>query len=71
VRSDFDKVYNDSITKALENCRKPENSTGDNKYECSVCQSKQDATKGLKLKKLPYVLVMQLKRFDLDDFPTH
>jgi ubiquitin C-terminal hydrolase len=66
VRNDFDKVYNDSLTKALENYRKPENLTGDNKYECSVCQSKQDATKGLKLKKLPYVLVMQLKRFDLD-----
>jgi ubiquitin C-terminal hydrolase len=66
VRNEFDKVYNDSITKALENYRKPENLTGDNKYDCSVCSSKQDATKGLKLKHLPYVLVMQLKRFDLD-----
>jgi ubiquitin C-terminal hydrolase len=49
----LDKVYNDSITKALENYRKPENLTGDNKYDCAVCSSKQDATKGLKLKHLP------------------
>mmetsp|Transcript_6713 Transcript_6713/g.11933 ORF Transcript_6713/g.11933 Transcript_6713/m.11933 type:complete len:1054 (+) Transcript_6713:8001-11162(+) len=66
VRNDFDKVYNDSITKALENYRKPEFLSGDNKYECSNCASKQDATKGLKFKKLPYIFFMQLKRFDLD-----
>jgi ubiquitin C-terminal hydrolase len=66
VRNEFDKVYNDSVTMALENYRKPEFLSGDNKYECSNCTSKQDAAKGLKFKKLPYILVLQLKRFDLD-----
>lgn len=66
VKSQFDNVYNDSIEKALYNFIKPEVLNEGNKYFCERCQSKQDAVKGLKLKKMPYILVMQLKRFDLD-----
>lgn len=66
VRNDFDKIYNDSVEKALKSYVKPDKLTGDNQYFCENCDSKQDALKGLKFETLPYVLVLQLKRFDLD-----
>mmetsp|Transcript_26095 Transcript_26095/g.25717 ORF Transcript_26095/g.25717 Transcript_26095/m.25717 type:complete len:835 (-) Transcript_26095:354-2858(-) len=66
VRNDFDKIYNDSIEKALANYIRPEELTGSNQYYCEHCGGKQDAIKGLKFKSLPYILVLQLKRFDLD-----
>jgi len=66
VKSDFDFVYNDSVEKALVNFLKPDVLSGDNKYFCDNCGFKTDAEKGLKFKKLPYILVLQLKRFDLD-----
>ena len=58
--------YNDSIEKALKEYVKPDILTGDNKYHCENCAEKTDAKKGMKLKKIPYVLALQLKRFDLD-----
>ncbi len=51
---------------ALENYMKPEKLCGDNQYECSQCNKKVDAIKGLKLKKSPTVLTIQLSRFTLD-----
>lgn len=39
---------------------------GANAYSCSVCGSKQPAHKGLALASLPYVLALQLKRFDMN-----
>eukprot|EP00358_Blepharisma_japonicum_P000054 CAMPEP_0202954480 /NCGR_PEP_ID=MMETSP1395-20130829/50840_1 /ASSEMBLY_ACC=CAM_ASM_000871 /TAXON_ID=5961 /ORGANISM="Blepharisma japonicum, Strain Stock R1072" /LENGTH=276 /DNA_ID=CAMNT_0049670025 /DNA_START=359 /DNA_END=1189 /DNA_ORIENTATION=+ len=66
VKNEFDKIYNDSIEKALANYIRPEELSGDNQYFCDHCGSKQDAIKGLKFKTLPYILVLQLKRFDLD-----
>ena len=51
---------------ALENYVKHEELTGENKYFCDNCKSKHDAIKGLKFKSLPKILVLQLKRFDLD-----
>lgn len=33
---------------------------------CDQCKKKVDALKGLRFKKLPYLLTMQLKRFDFD-----
>jgi ubiquitin C-terminal hydrolase len=66
VRNDFDKVYNDSVEKALANYIKPEYLSEDNQYFCENCNAKQDATKGLKFKSFPYILALQLKRFDLD-----
>ena len=36
---------------------------GDNKYFCSSCQKKQDATRKIVLEKLPPVLNLQLLRF--------
>lgn len=66
VRNDFDKVYNESVEKAIENYTNEEKLTGDNQYFCQQCNAKSDACKGLKLKTLPHVLMLQLKRFDLD-----
>jgi ubiquitin C-terminal hydrolase len=66
VKNVFDKVYNDSVEKALENYLRAEFLSGDNRYMCEVCSSKQDALKGLKFKQLPSILALQLKRFDLD-----
>ena len=66
VKSKFDNIYNESLEKALFNFIKPETLDEGNQYFCNNCQSKQNAVKGLKFKKLPYILVMQLKRFDLD-----
>lgn len=39
---------------------------GDNKYECSQCCKKVDATKGFKLIKLPRILCFNLNRFAFD-----
>jgi ubiquitin carboxyl-terminal hydrolase 47 len=66
VKNRFDNIYNESLEKALFNFIKPEMLNGSNQYFCENCKSKQDAQKGLKFKKMPYVLVVQLKRFDLD-----
>lgn len=66
VRNDFDKVYNESVEKAIENYCNEEQLTGGNQYFCQQCNAKRDASKGLKLKSLPHILMLQLKRFDLD-----
>lgn len=55
-----------SVEEALEFFLKPEVLNGDNQWFCSKCETKRDAIKGLKLEKLPYVLALQLKRFDFD-----
>uniref|UniRef100_A0A0N5BA67 USP domain-containing protein n=1 Tax=Strongyloides papillosus TaxID=174720 RepID=A0A0N5BA67_STREA len=60
---------NDSFT-SVEQCLReftnPEILNGNNKYQCEQCKSKQDAIKGLRYKKFPYILSMQLKRFDFN-----
>ena len=66
VRNDFEKIKNDSIEKALQNYIKPERLDGSNQYMCSNCNCKRDAIKGLKIDKFPYILVTQIKRFDLN-----
>ena len=38
----------------------------DNQYSCEKCDKKVDALKGLRFERLPYILTMQLKRFDFD-----
>ena len=39
---------------------------GNNQYFCEKCGKKCDARKGLKFEHFPYVLTMQMKRFDFD-----
>ena len=66
VRNDFDKIRNDSIEKAINNYIKPELLNEGNQYNCEACNKKVDAKKGLKINKFPYLLVLQIKRFDLN-----
>jgi len=66
VRNDFDHIYNDTLEKALLNYIGTEHLSGSNAYLCSHCQSPQPAAKGLKFKRFPSILMVQLKRFDLD-----
>ncbi|PAV82585.1 hypothetical protein WR25_26698 isoform E [Diploscapter pachys] len=55
-----------SIEEALSAFVTPELLTGSNKYFCEQCNSKQDAHKGLRVTAFPYLLTIQLKRFDFD-----
>lgn len=45
---------------------KPEVFDGDNKYECSVCASKQTATKDTVISHLPNYVILTLNRFQYD-----
>ncbi|CAN0168629.1 unnamed protein product, partial [Ectocarpus sp. 8 AP-2014] len=55
-----------SVPESLEYFLKPEVLDGDNQYCCQACDKKVDAVKGLKFERLPYLLSLQLKRFDFD-----
>ena len=66
VKSQFDNVYNDSLEKCLNTYFKIEMLEGDNKYACSICNEKTEATKGCRFNSLPNILTLHLKRFDLD-----
>ena len=43
----------------------PENLDGDNQYSCELWEQ-SDADKGIKLTRLPYILMLQIKRFEFD-----
>lgn len=68
IKNPVSREYNDSIQKALKMHFRPEMLSGDNQYFCENCSAKRDSDKGLVLKTLPYILVLQLKRFELDLF---
>lgn len=55
-----------SVEEALESFVKPETLDGSNQYHCEKCSKKVDAHKGLKFLNFPYLLTLQLKRFDFD-----
>jgi ubiquitin C-terminal hydrolase len=55
-----------SIEEGLQKFIEAETLTGDNKYNCESCNGARDAIKGLKFTKFPYLLALQLKRFDFD-----
>ena len=55
-----------TIEKCIEDFLRIEKMTGDEKYFCESCQSKQDATRCCKLRELPLVLNLQLNRFQYD-----
>eukprot|EP00800_Vazella_pourtalesii_P017424 TRINITY_DN52_c0_g1_i6.p1 TRINITY_DN52_c0_g1~~TRINITY_DN52_c0_g1_i6.p1 ORF type:complete len:1401 (+),score=392.26 TRINITY_DN52_c0_g1_i6:46-4248(+) len=60
-----------SVEEALEAFIEPETLEGDNQYQCENCSKKCDAHKGLKFTKFPYLLTLQLKRFDFDYTTMH
>ncbi|KAG7401031.1 Ubiquitin carboxyl-terminal hydrolase 47 [Phytophthora boehmeriae] len=55
-----------TVEEAIELFLRPELLNKENQWMCDRCKVKRDAIKGLKFSKLPYVLMLQLKRFDFD-----
>eukprot|EP01129_Flabellula_baltica_P012412 TRINITY_DN5607_c0_g1_i1.p1 TRINITY_DN5607_c0_g1~~TRINITY_DN5607_c0_g1_i1.p1 ORF type:complete len:1164 (+),score=303.45 TRINITY_DN5607_c0_g1_i1:400-3891(+) len=55
-----------SIHEALGKFTDVERLEGDNQYFCESCDCKVDADKGLSFVDFPYLLMLQLKRFDFD-----
>eukprot|EP01117_Protostelium_nocturnum_P017906 TRINITY_DN7372_c0_g1_i1.p1 TRINITY_DN7372_c0_g1~~TRINITY_DN7372_c0_g1_i1.p1 ORF type:complete len:380 (+),score=102.31 TRINITY_DN7372_c0_g1_i1:108-1247(+) len=59
----IDIEQNTSLAYCLKNFSKIETLRGDEKFFCDSCHSKQEAEKSIKIKKLPRILVLHLKRF--------
>ena len=55
-----------TLAESLKGFLEVEKLEGDNKYMCSKCNGKQDATRAIELKSLPPVLNLQLLRFVFD-----
>ncbi|CAK4618722.1 unnamed protein product [Aphanomyces euteiches] len=55
-----------SVEEAIKLFTKPEIFSGDNQLICTKCGEKRDAIKGLKFHQLPYLLSLQLNRFEID-----
>uniref|UniRef100_A0A158PEI1 Ubiquitin carboxyl-terminal hydrolase 47 n=1 Tax=Angiostrongylus costaricensis TaxID=334426 RepID=A0A158PEI1_ANGCS len=60
-----------SVEEALQAFITPELLDGSNQYFCENCNSKEDAHKGLRVTEFPYLLTIQLKRFDFDYNTMH
>lgn len=56
-----------SLTYSLNNFSKLERLSHQNKFYCNTCLSLQEATKTIKIKKVPEVLVINFKRFKYDE----
>ncbi|ODQ77604.1 hypothetical protein BABINDRAFT_163332 [Babjeviella inositovora NRRL Y-12698] len=56
-----------SITACLKDYSKQEILSQSNKFYCDSCQSYQEASKSMKLKRLPKVLTLHLKRFKYNE----
>ena len=55
--------HNSSITSCLRNFSKTETLSDEDKFYCDVCCSHQEATRRMRIKKLPSILALHLKRF--------
>ena len=53
-----------TIDESLNRFESPEYMTGDDKYFCDVCKSKQDAEKTTRFVSLPDYLIISFKRFE-------
>ncbi|XP_039605834.1 ubiquitin carboxyl-terminal hydrolase 47 isoform X1 [Polypterus senegalus] len=60
-----------SVEEALQAFIQPETLDGANQYFCERCKKKCDARKGLRFLHFPYLLTLQLKRFDFDYTTMH
>jgi len=58
-----DIEQNTSLTHCLQNFSSTEVLSGQNKFYCDFCHSKQEAQKRIKIQRLPPILVLHLKRF--------
>lgn len=59
-----------TLEESLNSFVKEELLTGDNKYSCSECKKKVDATKKMHIWSPPNILIVQLKRFKNDSWRT-
>lgn len=62
-----DIKQNTSITQCLRGFSSTETLCSDNKFKCDNCASYQEAQKCMKVKKLPMILALHLKRFKYMD----
>ncbi|KAL2091610.1 hypothetical protein ACEWY4_013873 [Coilia grayii] len=60
-----------TLVECLTEFLKEENLDGDNRYFCESCQTKQNATRHIKLQSLPRTLNLQLMRFVFDRKTGH
>ncbi|GFO12308.1 ubiquitin carboxyl-terminal hydrolase 47 [Plakobranchus ocellatus] len=60
-----------SVREAMTAFVQPEILDGSNQYFCEKCNKKCNAHKGLKFVTFPYLLTLQLKRFDFDYATMH
>ncbi|XP_055040439.1 ubiquitin carboxyl-terminal hydrolase 48 isoform X1 [Misgurnus anguillicaudatus] len=60
-----------NLTECITEFLKEEKLDGDNRYYCESCQSKQNATRRIKLQSLPRTLNFQLMRFVFDRQSSH
>ncbi|XP_059143217.1 ubiquitin carboxyl-terminal hydrolase 48-like [Physella acuta] len=60
-----------TLAASIKDFLQEEKLEGDNQYMCSVCNSKQNATRAIRLNKLPPVLNLQLLRFVFDKNKGH
>ncbi|CAL1532778.1 unnamed protein product [Lymnaea stagnalis] len=60
-----------SVTEAMNAFVQPEILDGTNQYFCEKCNKKCNAHKGFKFVSFPYLLTLQLKRFDFDYATMH
>lgn len=59
----IDVDQNTSITSCLRNFSNTETLCSDNKFKCDTCSSYQEAHKRMRVKRLPTILALHLKRF--------
>jgi len=59
----IDLEQNTSITSCLKNFSNTETLCSDNKFQCDSCCTLQEAHKRMRIKKLPTILALHLKRF--------
>lgn len=55
-----------SLEESIGNYFQPEELCGENQYLCARCSRKTDAERAVVLKRLPQILMFQLKRFVFD-----
>lgn len=63
----IDIEQNTSITHCLRVFSNQQTLSGEHKYSCDVCRSKQEAQIAMRIKKLPRILALHLKRFKYCD----
>lgn len=59
----IDVDQNTSVTSCLRNFSSTETLCSDNKFKCDTCSSYQEAHKRMRVKRLPTILALHLKRF--------